>query len=339
MKYDRSQRKIGKKRRRTDEKGALDLANEAINLLRSASPDVIASYYIGAVPFVVALLFFWSDMSRSAYAQQRCLPASLGLVALFIWMKCWQVIYLRGLRTIVNGCARKSLTLRQILRMVGAQVMTQPYGLLSIPVALAIGLPFHCVYGYYQNVSALGDGTHANLKELSARAWRQARLWPRQNHILLWLFCPWVLGVGMLFVFGLTRFMLANTPDTPELSGLIWFLFALILMYYFILPLSPFGCIVAGNIAVAVAIIPHVLHSLLGIDSVFTLSGWHGIFNTTFLMTVFGLSFLCLDPLIKAVFALRCFYGEAQQSGEDLRIELRECRAAADSEQEGLGAQ
>ncbi len=36
-----------------------------------------------------------------------------------------------------------------------------------------------------------------------------------------------------------------------------------------------------------------------------------------------GLTYLCVDPIVKAFYALRCFYGESLQSGEDLKAELK----------------
>jgi len=71
-----------------------------------------------------------------------------------------------------------------------------------------------------------------------------------------------------------------------------------------------------------VLVIPQALKLFFGIETIFTLSGMH-IFNTTFMAVVCALTYLCLDPLVKAAYTLRCFYGEAVQTGEDLKVELR----------------
>ena len=47
------------------------------------------------------------------------------------------------------------------------------------------------------------------------------------------------------------------------------------------------------------------------------------IIGLTFLAALAGLTYLCLNPLVKAVYALRCFYGRAIESGQDLKAELR----------------
>jgi len=46
------------------------------------------------------------------------------------------------------------------------------------------------------------------------------------------------------------------------------------------------------------------------------------ILNTTFWIAMLGMTYLCLDPFIKTVYVLRCFYGSALKSGEDLKKEL-----------------
>ena len=64
-----------------------------------------------------------------------------------------------------------------------------------------------------------------------------------------------------------------------------------------------------------------MLKKFAGVETVFTLSGMHAL-NTTFLISAFAISYLCLDPLIKIAYALRCFYGEALTTGADLKTEL-----------------
>src|ERR1700687_5436624 len=64
------------------EKSAVELYEEATHLLRRAPVSVIA-YYTGSVPFILAFLFFWADMSQSSLAYEHCAPASLGLALLY----------------------------------------------------------------------------------------------------------------------------------------------------------------------------------------------------------------------------------------------------------------
>lgn len=86
--------------------------------------------------------------------------------------------------------------------------------------------------------------------------------------------------------------------------------------------LSIAGLCLFLNIAVALFAVPHLLKSLLGIDSVFTRSQ-HAYLNTTFFMVVLALSWAALDPVVKAIYALRCFRGGSIRTGRDLRLALR----------------
>jgi hypothetical protein len=54
----------------------------------------------------------------------------------------------------------------------------------------------------------------------------------------------------------------------------------------------------------------------------FTLSGIH-VINTTFWVVTIGMAYLCMNPLVKTVYVLRCFYGAALKSGDDLKTELK----------------
>src|SRR6516164_4848417 len=53
--------------RRQQGKVSLELFEEAFHLVRSAPSVALASYYLGTLPFVLGLLWFWTDMSRSPF--------------------------------------------------------------------------------------------------------------------------------------------------------------------------------------------------------------------------------------------------------------------------------
>jgi hypothetical protein len=99
-------------------------------------------------------------------------------------------------------------------------------------------------------------------------------------------------------------------------------LFLLIIATLMVIPLCPMGIITALNVGIALVLLPWLLKILLGVETVFSISGTH-ILNDTFFAVVCSLSYLCLDPLMKASYCLRCFYGESLQTGEDLKVELR----------------
>jgi hypothetical protein len=86
--------------------------------------------------------------------------------------------------------------------------------------------------------------------------------------------------------------------------------------------LSLFGTFVLINIAMAIYQLPGLAKTFLDIDTIFTRSGY-SVLNSTYLTIVATLGYLCLDPLVKAFYTLRCFYGQSLQTGQDLRGELR----------------
>jgi hypothetical protein len=320
------------KRRRPRETGRTwrDIAAAVFPLLGTAPRGVVAAYYVGAVPFVLGLLYFWSDMSRGAFADRRCFAASLGMAVLFVWMKSWQAVFAHGLLRHTQAASPRAWTPRRLIRLVALQTAVQPHGVLLIPAALFLMLPFYSVHAFFQNVTAAADGDGRPLRAVVSRAWRQALLWPRQNHLLIWLLSPWVLGVGMLTLFGVSALLVSFSPEAYAFEGTLWFVLALLFAFQLLVPLAPFGSVVAGNLAILLVSLPNLLHSLLGIETAFTLSGLHGIFNTTFLLTVLALSYLCLDPLMKAAYVLRCFYADSLKTGSDLLLDLGQTTAGDD---------
>lgn len=85
------------------------------------------------------------------------------------------------------------------------------------------------------------------------------------------------------------------------------------------------------NAFIAVLTAPQLLKMFLGIETAFSRAGIWLIFNTTFLAVTFTLAWLALDPLIKAIYTLRCFHGEARKDGADLLAELFFARARSNS--------
>jgi hypothetical protein len=82
------------------------------------------------------------------------------------------------------------------------------------------------------------------------------------------------------------------------------------------------GVVIGLNVLLLVFLMPNLLKMLTGVENVFTRSGIH-VFNSTVLAVVVFVSYLVCDPALKAVYVLRCFYGESLHSGEDLKVELR----------------
>jgi hypothetical protein len=256
------------------DKGAIELIEEAVHLLRRAPLAILASYYVGALPFVLAWLYFWTDMSRSPFAYQHLAGGALGLGVLFVWMKFCHSIFSRRLRAFLAGEPPLALSFRRCRRIFISQAALQPSGLFLLPLALVLTLPFAWVYAFYQNLTALDDGEAPDLRSLIKEGLQQASLWPKQNHLLL-----------------------------AMLSGFALFVFL--------------------NWSILCLVLPGLVKSIFGVESIFSRSGL-SLLNTTFFAVMFGLTYLSVDPILKAAYALRCFYGQSRQSGEDLKAELKQ---------------
>src|SRR6185437_14279786 len=184
--------------RRQQGHGALDLIEETTHLLRTGPAALLATYYLGAIPFVLGLLFFWADMSRSPLAPQHLAEASFSMALLFIWMKFCQAIFARRVRAHAAAEVFQSPGLRQAARIFLTQSILQPSGLFLMPLAcVPLLLPFPWVCTFYQNATALDAGDDAGTADLVKKSCRQAKLWPRQNHALL----------AILFAFGFCIFL------------------------------------------------------------------------------------------------------------------------------------
>ena len=86
--------------------------------------------------------------------------------------------------------------------------------------------------------------------------------------------------------------------------------------------LFTFGFVLFINIAAALVQLPGLLKSLCGIESEFSKS-FHWILTPTFFAFAIGLTYLAIEPFVKATYALRAHACESIRTGEDLRVELK----------------
>ncbi len=259
------------------ETGPFKLIDEAVNLIKFA-PSLLLPYYIGSLPFVLGLLYFIEDMSRSAFAADYCSAASLGMALLFVWMKTWQSVYSNSIHRRLRRAVENPGVFKRFRTAVN-QTIVQVGGIVILPVSALFCIPFAWCYAFYQNVGALDDGSKDGVRSLIRESIRQSKTNPRQNHLLIFIF-----GVFCVFVF--------------------------------------------LNIAVTIFMLPQLLKKFFGAETMFTMSGFN-IFNTTFWAVAVSLTYLLADPLIKTVYALRCFYGVSIETGEDLEAELERVQRAS----------
>ncbi|MBI2840774.1 MAG: DUF4129 domain-containing protein [Acidobacteria bacterium] len=255
-------------------KSAIELIEEAVWLLRGSPPLAYLVYSVGTVPFLLGLLYFWGDMSRSGSAYAHAPEAALSMAVLYSWMKVWHSVYAGLLMaSATGGAAPEGWSLARAVRLSVAQTALQPTSFIALPLAFLFAIPFGWVYAFYHNLSVYGDGRRGSLREVARDSKNQAILWPMQNHMLILL----------LWLFGLFVFL---------------------------------------NLITALMLAPYLLKMFAGIETVFTRGGL-AFLNTTLLAAACSLSYLVMNPLVKAVYVLRCFHGDSLRTGEDIRVEMR----------------
>lgn len=320
--FRRKQRKVGR--------SALDLMDESVHLLRHAPASVLMAYCIGSFPFVLALLFFWGEMSRGTFANLYLPEAALTLAILFLWMKGWQTFFATRLQEHFCGVPFSAWGWRRWWRTLVAQSIVQATGFLLIPASLLAAVPFGWFYAFYQNFTCLGNGIDKGVRAPVKAAWRQAKWANAQNLLLVWLLSPWILIVASFLVLVVYPLVTSAFKETGSFGTLIFSLGIVLLLV-----LSPLSIAVAIDVGAGLFLLPQLLRSLFGIETNFTLAG-SSVLNTTFLAAVVAITFLIIDPLAKTCYMLRCFYGASVQSGEDLLASLRSLRRQRQRQAAGL---
>ena len=257
---------------------AFELLEEAVHLLRLAPPRILVTYYAGAVPFVLALLYFWADMSRGALADGRCASGALLLALLFVWMKACQSRYALRLRARLTGAEPPRWGAGELMR-VAAEHAALHAPLLFFAPLLPVVIVAPEAFGFLQTLTVLADGQPRGLRAAIRRAAHQTSLWPMQQRVLQ-------------------------------------------------IVLALFGLVVLVNVILGMQLGPALLKIFFGVETTFTRGGAAMILNTTYFASAVALAWLCEDPLLKAVYVLRSFYGESLATGEDLRVEIRRARQA-----------
>lgn len=255
---------------------AMEVLDEAVSLIRQTPLSTLSIYYLGALPFCLGLIYFWFDMTQGADAEAHLVKEALMLTALYIWMKTCQAVFARKLLALLEGEDAEPWTLLRMANTALLQTICAGSFVLVYPMALIVTLPFGWVSAFYHNASIVGTSSKSTMQSTYAEAAELARLWPKQNHLI----------IGIMFVASLALFL---------------------------------------NLAVFFKMLPELLNMFLGIESILDENSfaWN---NSSFYLDVSVFCFLVLNPLNKAIYALRCFYGRARFSGADLKSALHRYR-------------
>ncbi len=225
---------------------ALELIEDAVRLLRRAPAEVLVMHFLGSAPCMLYAIYFFTDLSRSAFAASHVISSSLALAALYSWMKCWQAVAVAHLRAALLGNEPRWDAAR-LARLVATQVFLHPFGLLFRLAGATLAVPYVWTATFCQNVSVLGDGTPASVREVCAASWQEARRWPLGAHGLAGLLTLFGFFVYLNFVallstvpFLLKSFFGVETIFSQYLMGLLnptFFVAVFALTYLFLDPI------------------------------------------------------------------------------------------------------
>lgn len=187
------------------------MIEEAFHLLRTAPLAHLAIYYIGVLPFIMAMLFFWSDMSRSGSAASRAVPGALGVGGAYLWMKVWQALFTRQMWRRLNPDGdMPRLTPLRFLRATSAQLLLHATAMPVLLFSAIIAVPFGWAFAFYQNVTVFAytsEFEDRTLRRLTSKASRQTHFLPMAHHVMLFH-----LSLFSLFVLINTAMLLASLP-------------------------------------------------------------------------------------------------------------------------------
>ena len=206
------------KRARTktaEEEGCFDLVERAVHLLRQAPLSTLSVFYVGAIPFVMGLLFFLADMSASPFAATRCAGGAFGLALLYVWMRVWQSVFC-GL--LYNQAAQREsdpLSVSKMFRRAYFQLTRSAWGLFVLPLAALVMIPFGWVYAYFQNLCIV-DPTSASMAESVDKARALSKPWPKQNHYVIAI----LYGFGYLVFFNIISVLVQAPMLLKSLGGI-----------------------------------------------------------------------------------------------------------------------
>jgi len=161
--------------------GPLEVLDDGVNLLRVLPARAWVAWAAGTLPFAAGLLLALNRLGWGTADHSDAIVTATWLTALYFWMKCMHARFSRELWSAVTGTApapgRPLEILRSRLTHYGLAV------LLFVP-ALFLVLPMGWFLAWYQS---LGPLENAGSGPLAHRAWKQAMLWPLQNHLTLLL--------------------------------------------------------------------------------------------------------------------------------------------------------
>ena len=150
------------------ETAAIEIVEEAIHVLRGAGIRALALVWTGAIPFSVAVLLFWRDMTDYRRNAELCAWESLLLVVLLLWMNVWRGIFASTIYAQLAGKASSGSA--GWLRLVGVHLLLGNSKLLLIPLAAMVLLPVPGAVAFFRIASTVAAVDRNDFSKTVAKA-------------------------------------------------------------------------------------------------------------------------------------------------------------------------
>lgn len=198
------------------DRNAVNMIEEASHVLQKISLRTLFFYYLGTMPFLLGLLYFWNDMSKNAFANEYCIAASFGLACLFIWMKVWQSVFSTEVYEHISRIRSSPVTFYSIIRRIFVQTVFQTSSIIVLPIAMLITIPFAWAFSTYQLVLVQDYSEKVRIRKLIRENLDTAHHYSFLNHIAILIFS----GFGIFVLFNIAIILYVFPFLTKTLFGM-----------------------------------------------------------------------------------------------------------------------
>ena len=165
--------------------GALALLEDAVHLLREVPLSTAVCHLTGSVPFALALLRYWNDITNPRTSDVTCALEALALALLLVWMNCWRAVFAGRLRCRLAGSPDAPWTRRRVWRLAAGQAFLGASKLVMLPLATLVMFPLAPMVAFYRTAAVLAGREDLDPSQVMAHARRLAAIDPRQSWGLL----------------------------------------------------------------------------------------------------------------------------------------------------------
>jgi hypothetical protein len=160
---------------------AIDILESAMQLLRRTPLDTLLIHWTGSVPFAIAFLVFWNDVSQFRTTAAACAADAAILTLGLAWMSCWRALYAGRLRSQLSGDVYRRPGLWQLI---STQTLLGAAKPAAVPLALATIVGFPNVTAFFRYAAVLGGRAgEGDMFRIAGSAARLARF----GTMRLWL--------------------------------------------------------------------------------------------------------------------------------------------------------